>query len=182
MTTVTIADTAITCFADLNKVSTGELLAYYNRVTGRKTKQFLKRSKGMQQVWVLVEPQLAQSVELAPAEAVEPAQQEPAAPACEQDERAGSLTAATTGAAVPAAAPSSAEEASTTGKAAGLKAQVGGLVEALSCGPRSVADITLTLGLANEKRARSLIDTARRLGHSIACVGRGTFALADKAK
>ena len=170
MSTVTIANTPITCFEDLNEVSTADLLAYYNSVTGKTTKQFLKRAKGMQQVWALVEPQLSQMEETAPAEVVEPVQPEPAeaAPA--------------TVAAAHAAAPSSLEEAATPTTAAGLKTQVGTLVEALSGGPRSVADITQALGLANEKRARSLIDTARRLGHSIACVGRGTFALADEAK
>jgi hypothetical protein len=165
MSTVTIANTPITCFEDLNKVSTADLLAYYNSITGKTTKQFLKRAKGMQQVWALVEPQLAQVEEPAPAEVVKPAQPEPAE------------AAPTTH----AAASSSVEEALTANKAAGLKTQVGTLVEALSSGPRSVADITQALGLANEKRARSLIDTARRLGHSIACVGRGTFALASNA-
>lgn len=169
MSTVTIANTPITCFEDLNKVSTADLLAYYNSVTGKTTKQFLKRAKGMQQVWTLVEPRLVQVEEPTPTEVVEPAQPE------------AIKTAPTTVAAAHAAAPSSTEEAPTTSKAAGLKTQVGTLVESLSSGPRSVADITQALGLANEKRARSLIDTARRLGHSIACVGRGTFALASHA-
>ena len=164
---IRIADVTITRFADLNEVSTADLLAYYNSVTGKNTKQFLKRAKGMQQVWALIEPQLAQLQEAA--------QEEPA-------------TLATVEAA-PATTPSTAEEpaegaatAEAKAKPAGLKARVEDLLAALASGPKTVAEITQVLGMENEKRARSLIDTARRGGHTIACVGRGTFALPEAAQ
>lgn len=54
---------------------------------------------------------------------------------------------------------------------------VGALIEVLAGGPRTVANITNELKLANQKHARNLIDAARRVGHSIDCVGRCTFAL-----
>lgn len=173
---IRIADVTITRFADLNEVSTADLLAYYNSVTGKNTKQFLKRAKGMQQVWALIEPQLAQ-VEGA-------AQEEPAEVAPEQAESVQEPATLATVEAAPATAPSTAEEpaegaatAEAKAKPAGLKARVEDLLAALASGPRTVAEITQVLGMENEKRARSLIDTARRGGHTIACVGRGTFAL-----
>ena len=151
---IRIADTTITCFADLNEVSTADLLAYYNSVTGKTTKQFLKRAKGMQQVWALIEPQLVQSEEAA--------QEEPA-------------TSATVEAA-PTTAPSTAEPKA---KPAGLKARVDDLLAALASGPRTVAELAEALGM-EQKKVRSTIDTARRVGCTVACVGRGTFALAGE--
>ncbi len=177
---IRIADAHISCFADLNKVSTANLLAYYNSVTGRNTRQFLKRAKGMQQVWALIEPQLAQVEEAY--------REEPAEIAPERAERVQApATPATVGATL-ATAPSTAEKpaegaATAQGKAqpAGLKARVDELLAALASGPRTVAELAEMLGM-DQKKSRSTIDTARRVGHSIACVGRGTFALADEAK
>ena len=143
---IRIADVTITRFADLNEVSTADLLAYYNSVTGKNTKQFLKRAKGMQQVWALIEPQLAQ-VEGA-------AQEEPAEGAATAEAKA---------------------------KPAGLKARVDDLLAALASGPRTVAELAEALGM-EQKKVRSTIDTARRVGHTIACVGRGTFALPEAAQ
>ncbi|KKN97491.1 hypothetical protein LCGC14_0156100 [marine sediment metagenome] len=175
---IRIADANIICFADLNKVSTADLLTYYNSVTGKNTKQFLKRAKGMQQVWALIEPQLVQLEEAAqedPAEvAPEPAEsvQEPVTPGA-------------VGAAPAPTAPSTAEEpvegaatAQAKAQPAGLKARVDELLAALASGPRTVAELAEMLGM-DQKRARSTIDTARRSGHTIACVGRGTFALPE---
>lgn len=178
---IRIADVTITRFADLNEVSTADLLAYYNSVTGKNTKQFLKRAKGMQQVWALIEPQLAQ-VEGA-------AQEEPSEVAPEQAESVQEpATLATVGAA-PANAPSTAEEpaegAATAepkaNKPAGLKVRVEDLLAALASGPRTVAELAEALGM-EQKKVRSTIDTARRVGHTIACVGRGTFALPEAAQ
>ncbi len=177
---IRIADVTITRFADLNEVSTADLLAYYNSVTGKNTKQFLKRAKGMQQVWALIEPQLAQvegDAQEEPAE-VAPEQaesvQEPATPATVED--------------APATAPSTAEEpaegaatAEAKAKPAGLKAHVEDLLAALASGPRTVAELAEALGM-EQKKVRSTIDTARRVGHTIACVGRGTFALPEAAQ
>ena len=171
MTAMTIAGTAIACFTDLHKVSTPDLLAYYNSVTGKTTKQFLKRAKGMQQVWSLVEPQLAQveraEVVLEYAESVA----EPAAQATME--------------AAPATSSSTAEESvecaatiEAKAKPAGLKARVDELLAALASGPRTVVELAEMLGM-DQKKARSTIDTARRVGHTIACVGRGTFALPE---
>jgi len=101
-TMIRIADVTITRFADLNEVSTADLLAYYNSVTGKNTKQFLKRAKGMQQVWALIEPQLAQLEEAA--------QEEPAEVAPEQAESAQEPATPATVEAAPATAPSTAEE------------------------------------------------------------------------
>jgi hypothetical protein len=180
MTAVIVANTAINSFADLNKVSTADLLAYYNSVTGRNTRQFLKRAKGMQQVWALIEPQLGRVEEAVLEEPVEVAPeqaesvQEPATPA--------------TVGAIPATAPSTAEEpaesaATAQGNAqpAGLKARVDELLAALASGPRTVTELAEILGM-DQKKARSTIDTARRVGHTIACVGRGTFALPEAAQ
>lgn len=173
---IRIADVTITRFADLNEVSTADLLAYYNSVTGKNTKQFLKRAKGMQQVWALIEPQLAQVEEVAQEVAPEQAEsvQEPA-------------TLATVEAA-PATTPSTAEEpaegaatAEAKAKPAGLKARVEDLLAALASGPRTVAELAEALGM-EQKKVRSTIDTARRVGHTIACVGRGTFALPEAAQ
>lgn len=179
---IRIADVTITRFADLNEVSTADLLAYYNSVTGKNTKQFLKRAKGMQQVWALIEPQLA--------ELQEAAQEEPAKVAPEQAESVQEpATLATVGAA-PATAPSTAEEpaegaataeAKAKAKPAGLKARVEDLLAALASGPRTVAELAEALGM-EQKKVRSTIDTARRVGHSIACVGRGTFELLEAAR
>ncbi|AUA83263.1 hypothetical protein [Pseudomonas aeruginosa] len=167
---IRIADVTITRFADLNEVSTADLLAYYNSVTGKNTKQFLKRAKGMQQVWALIEPQLAQDEGVA--------QVEPAEVAPEQPESVDS----------PATAPSTAEEpaegaasAEAKAKPAGLKARVDDLLAALASGPRTVAELAEALGM-EQKKVRSTIDTARRVGHTIACVGRGTFALPEAAQ
>ncbi|MCL7462690.1 hypothetical protein [Pseudomonas sp. NW5] len=172
---IRIADTAITRFADLNEVSTADLLAYYNSVTGKNTKQFLKRAKGMQQVWALIEPQLAQDEGVA--------QVEPAEVAPEQPESVQEPATPATVEASPATAPSTAEEpaegaatAEAKAKPAGLKARVDDLLAALASGPRTVAELAEALGM-EQKKVRSTIDTARRVGHTIACVGRGTFAL-----
>ena len=177
---IRIADVTITRFADLNEVSTADLLAYYNSVTGKHTKQFLKRAKGMQQVWALIEPQLAQVEEVA--------QEEPAEVAPEQAESVQEHATPATGEAAPATASSTAEEpaesaatAEAKAKPAGLKARVGDLLAALSSGPRTVAELAEALGM-EQKKVRSNIDTARRVGHSIACVGRGTFELLEAAR
>lgn len=177
---IRIADVTITRFADLNEVSTADLLAYYNSVTGKNTKQFLKRAKGMQQVWALIEPQLAQ-VEGA-------AQEEPAEVAPEQAESVQEPATPATGGAAPATASSTAEEpaesaatAEAKAKPAGLKARVEDLLAALASGPRTVAELAEVLGM-EQKKVRSTIDTARRVGHTIACVGRGTFALPEAAR
>ncbi|MGC3579904.1 hypothetical protein ACPTKM_21195 [Pseudomonas aeruginosa] len=177
---IRIADVTITRFADLNEVSTADLLAYYNSVTGKNTKQFLKRAKGMQQVWALIEPQLAQ-VEGA-------AQEEPAEVAPEQAESVQEPATPATVEAAPATALSTAEEpaegaatAEAKAKPAGLKARVEDLLAALASGPRTVAELAEALGM-EQKKVRSTIDTARRVGHSIACVGRGTFALPEAAQ
>jgi len=177
---IRIADVTITRFADLNEVSTADLLAYYNSVTGKNTKQFLKRAKGMQQVWALIEPQLAQLEEAA--------QEEPAEVAPEQAESAQEPATPATVEAAPATAPSTAEEpaegaatAEAKAKPAGLKARVEDLLAALASGPRTVAELAEALGM-EQKKVRSTIDTARRVGHTIACVGRGTFALPEAAQ
>lgn len=174
--TLAIADTAITCFEDLNQLSTAEILAAYNEATGKNTKQFAKRAKGMQQLWAVI----ADKVEAAQAqepEAVEAAQEEPAEVAPEQAESVQEPATLATVEAAPATEPSTAEEAPAAAKPAGLRARVDELLAALAGGPKTVAEITQALGLENEKKARSLIDTARRGGYTIACVGRGTFAL-----
>lgn len=177
---IRIADVTITRFADLNEVSTADLLAYYNSVTGKNTKQFLKRAKGMQQVWALIEPQLAQVEEAA--------QEEPAEVAPEQAESVQEPATPATVEAAPATAPSTAEEpaegaatAEAKAKPAGLKARVEDLLAALASGPRTVAELAGVLGM-EQKKVRSTIDTARRVGHTIACVGRGTFALPEAAQ
>ncbi|AQZ95757.1 hypothetical protein ACFSB1_07145 [Halopseudomonas phragmitis] len=177
---IRIADVTITRFADLNEVSTADLLAYYNSVTGKNTKQFLKRAKGMQQVWALIAPQLAQ-VEGA-------AQEEPAEVTPEQAESVQEPATLATVEAAPATAPSTAEEpaegaatAEAKAKPAGLKARVEDLLAALASGPRTVAELAGALGM-EQKKVRSTIDTARRVGHTIACVGRGTFALPEAAQ
>lgn len=187
MSAVTISDTPITCFADLNKLSTSDLLAYYNDVTGKNTKQFLKRAKGMQQVWALIEPQLAQMEQPASMEVAESAQEAAAAEvALEQAEGAEEPAARATVAAASASTPSTAEEpvegtASAEAKPSGLKARVDDLLVALASGPRTVAELAEALGM-EQKKVRSTIDTARRVGHTIACVGRGTFALPEAAQ
>lgn len=180
MTAVIVANTAINSFADLNKVATSDLLAYYNSVTGKNTKQFLKRAKGMQQVWGLIEPQLVQVEDAA--------QEEPTEVAPEQAESVREPATPATVGAIPATALSTAEEpaesaATAQGKAqpAGLKARVDELLAALASGPRTVAELAEILGM-DQKKARSTIDTARRVGHTIACVGRGTFALPEAAQ
>lgn len=177
---IRIADATITRFADLNEVSTADLLAYYNSVTGKNTKQFLKRAKGMQQVWALIEPQLAQVEEVA--------QEEPAEVAPEQAESVQEPATPATVEAATATAPSTAEEhaesaatAEAKAKPAGLKARVEDLLAALASGPRTVAELAEALGM-EQKKVRSTIDTARRVGHTIACVGRGTFALPEAAQ
>lgn len=177
---IRIADVTIARFADLNEVSTADLLAYYNSVTGKNTKQFLKRAKGMQQVWALIEPQLAQVEEAA--------QEEPAEVAPEQAESVQEPATLATVEAAPATAPSTAEEpaegaatAEAKAKPAGLKARVEDLLAALASGPRTVAELAEALGM-EQKKVRSTIDTARRVGHTIACVGRGTFALPEAAQ
>ncbi|HBO2682091.1 hypothetical protein I4970_17900 [Pseudomonas aeruginosa] len=177
---IRIANVTITRFADLNEVSTADLLAYYNSVTGKNTKQFLKRAKGMQQVWALIEPQLAQDEGVA--------QVEPAEVAPEQPESVESPATPATAVAAPATAPSTAEEpaegaasAEAKAKPAGLKARVDDLLAALASGPRTIAELAEALGM-EQKKVRSTIDTARRVGHTIACVGRGTFALPEAAQ
>ncbi|WP_145144776.1 hypothetical protein [Pseudomonas duriflava] len=134
----------------------------------------------MQQVWALIEPQLIQFEEAA--------QEEPVEVAPEQAESVQDpVTPAAVGAA-PVTAPSTAEEpvdGATTAQAkaqpAGLKARVNELLAALASGPRTVAELAEMLGM-DQKKARSTIDTARRVGHTIACVGRGTFALPEAAQ
>lgn len=166
MSAVTIFNTPITRFEDLNKVSTDDLLAYYNGITGRDTKQFSKRAKGMQQVWKLIEDEVSQDGRR---KAQSPARAVTAESKPEETRRKPASKEV-----APAAAPETAEKPAKEGS---LKTQVGALINALASGPRTVAEIAQELKLANEKRARSLIDAARRAGHSIACVGKGTFSL-----
>lgn len=64
MSKVVIAGVTINKLADLNSLSTADLLAFYNKRTGKNTKQFLKRAKGMQQVWALIEADVAQQDEV----------------------------------------------------------------------------------------------------------------------
>lgn len=162
---VRIFDTEIRTFADLNKISTADLLDYYNGLTGKNTKQFSKRAKGMQQVWALIEADVAQRVE-APA-VVTNSPEKAAANKAKRVE-------------TPSAPAAGAQATVTEASSPALNTQVGALVDVLAAGPRTVAEIAKGLKLSNEKRARSLIDAARRAGHSIACVGRGTFSLAGE--
>ena len=176
--TLAIADTTITCFEDLNQLSTAEILAAYNEATGKATKRFAKRATGMQQLWSVIADKVEAAQVEAP-EAVGAAQEEPSEVAPEQPESVEEAPAPATVEAAPAAAPSAAEEVPAAAKAkpTGLAARIDDLIAALEGGPKTVAEITKALGLENEKKARSLIDTARRKGHTLACVGRGTFAL-----
>lgn len=175
--TLAIADTTITCFEDLNQLSTAEILAAYNEATGKNTKQFAKRAKGMQQLWAVIADKV-EAAQVQKADAVPAAQEEPAEVAPEQAESVQK----------PATTPSTAEEpaegaatAEAKAKPAGLKARVEDLLAALASGPRTVAELAEALGM-EQKKVRSTIDTARRVGHSIACVGRGTFELLEAAR
>lgn len=175
--TFAIAGTAITRFEDLNQLSTAEILAAYNEATGKNTKQFAKRAKGMQQLWAVIADKV-EAAQVQKADAVPAAQEEPAEVAPEQAESVQK----------PATAPSTAEEpaegaatAEAKAKPAGLKARVEDLLAALASGPRTVAELAEALDM-EQKKVRSTIDTARRVGHSIACVGRGTFELLDAAR
>lgn len=178
--TFAIAGTAITCFEDLNQLSTAEILAAYNEATGKNTKQFAKRAKGMQQLWAVIADKV-EAAQVQKADAVPAAQEEPAEVAPEHATPA-------TGEAASATASSTAEEpaegaatAEAKAKPAGLKARVEDLLAALASGPRTVAELAEALGM-EQKKVRSTIDTARRVGHTIACVGRGTFALPEAAQ
>jgi hypothetical protein len=175
--TFAIAGTAITRFEDLNQLSTAEILAAYNEATGKNTKQFAKRAKGMQQLWAVIADKV-EAAQVQKADAVPAAQEEPAEVAPEQAESVQK----------PATAPSTAEEpaegaatAEAKAKPAGLKARVEDLLAALASGPRTVAELAEALDM-EQKKVRSTIDTARRVGHSIACVGRGTFELLEAAR
>ncbi|MEF2053013.1 hypothetical protein [Pseudomonas aeruginosa] len=175
--TFAIAGTAITRFEDLNQLSTAEILAAYNEATGKNTKQFAKRAKGMQQLWAVIADKV-EAAQVQKADAVPAAQEEPAEVAPEQAESVQK----------PATAPSTAEEpaegaatAEAKAKPAGLKARVGDLLAALASGPRTVAELAEALDM-EQKKVRSTIDTARRVGHTIACVGRGTFELLEAAR
>lgn len=175
--TFAIAGTAITRFEDLNQLSTAEILAAYNEATGKNTKQFAKRAKGMQQLWAVIADKV-EAAQVQKADAVPAAQEEPAEVAPEQAESVQK----------PATAPSTAKEpaegaatAEAKAKPAGLKARVEDLLAALASGPRTVAELAGVLGM-EQKKVRSTIDTARRVGHTIACVGRGTFALPEAAQ
>ncbi|MPS47870.1 hypothetical protein [Methylobacillus sp.] len=175
--TFAIAGTAITRFEDLNQLSTAEILAAYNEATGKNTKQFAKRAKGMQQLWAVIADKV-EAAQVQKADAVPAAQEEPAEVAPEQAESVQK----------PATAPSTAEEpaegaatAEAKAKPAGLKARVEDLLAALASGPRTVAELAEALDM-EQKKVRSTIDTARRVGHTIACVGRGTFALPEAAQ
>ncbi|MBF8797931.1 hypothetical protein [Pseudomonas aeruginosa] len=187
--TFAIADTTITCFEDLNQLSTAEILAAYNEVTGKNTKQFAKRAKGMQQLWAVIADKVgAAQAQAQEPEAVEAAKEEPAEVAPEQAESVQEPATPATVEAAPATALSTAEEpaegaatAEAKAKPAGLKARVGDLLAALASGPRTVAELAEALDM-EQKKVRSTIDTARRVGHSIACVGRGTFELLEAAR
>lgn len=165
--TFAIAGTAITRFEDLNQLSTAEILAAYNEATGKNTKQFAKRAKGMQQLWAVIADKV-EAAQVQKADAVPAAQEEPAEVAPEQAESVQK----------PATASSTAEAKA---KPAGLKARVEDLLAALASGPRTVAELAEALDM-EQKKVRSTIDTARRVGHSIACVGRGTFELLEAAR
>lgn len=173
--TFTIADTTITCFEDLNQLSTAEILAAYNEACGKNTKQFAKRAKGMQQLWAVIADKV-EAAQAQEAEAVEAAQEEPAEVAPEQAESVQE----------PATAPSAAEEpaegaatAEAKAKPAGLAVHIDALVAALDTGPKTVGELVATLGL-EPKKVRSTIDTARRKGHAIVCTARSTFGLAEE--
>ena len=62
-----IANTNVLSAADLNDVSTADLLAFYNERTGKNTTKFASRAKGQMQVWALIEAEVA--AELVAAEA-----------------------------------------------------------------------------------------------------------------
>lgn len=49
-----IAEIAINNEADLKKVSTADLLDFYNEATGKNTSKFASRTKGEQQVWKMI--------------------------------------------------------------------------------------------------------------------------------
>lgn len=175
--TFAIAGTAITRFEDLNQLSTAEILAAYNEATGKNTKQFAKRAKGMQQLWAVIADKV-EAAQVQKADAVPAAQEEPAEVAPEQAESVQKPATASSTAEEPA---ESAATAEAKAKPAGLKARVDDLLAALASGPRTVAELAEALGM-EQKKVRSTIDTARRVGHTIACVGRGTFALPEAAQ
>lgn len=185
--TFAIAGTAITRFEDLNQLSTAEILAAYNEATGKNTKQFAKRAKGMQQLWAVIADKV-EAAQVQKADAVPAAQEEPAEVAPEQAESVQEPATPATVEAAPATAPSTAEEpaegaatAEAKAKPVGLKARVEDLLAALASGPRAVAELAEALDM-EQKKVRSTIDTARRVGHTIACVGRGTFELLEAAR
>lgn len=139
MTAITIANTKVSTFADLGTIPTADLLAYHNKITGKDTKKFASRTKALQQVWPLVETELAQAEALS-----------------NEEEKT--------------------EEAPKPTKSP-LKTRVDDLLALLSAGPKTVSEIAAGLELPTEKKARSIIDAARRAGHKVACVGRNTFGL-----
>ena len=53
-----IATTNVLSAADLNDVSTADLLAFYNERTGKNTTKFASRAKGQMQVWALIEAEV----------------------------------------------------------------------------------------------------------------------------
>lgn len=59
---IVIANTEVSTAADLAKVATPDLLAFYNETTGKATKKFASRAKGEAQVWAVVEAKLAEQV------------------------------------------------------------------------------------------------------------------------
>lgn len=112
---------AICTRADIEQLPTEELLALYNELTGKATKRFANRDKGLEQVWKALE--------------------------------------AAGRAAQPSASP------------------VDGLLALLAERPHTVAEIRELLGLPSDKKARNVIDRARREGHAVKNVGPCTFGL-----
>lgn len=76
-----IAATNVLSAADLNDVSTADLLAFYNERTGKNTTKFASRAKGQMQVWALIEAEVAAELAAIEAAKVAPAASEEAAPA-----------------------------------------------------------------------------------------------------
>lgn len=75
-----IATTNVLSAADLNDVSTAELLAFYNERTGKNTTKFASRAKGQAQVWAIIEAEVADELVAIEAAKAAPAASEEAAP------------------------------------------------------------------------------------------------------
>lgn len=76
-----IATTNVLSAADLNDVSTADLLAFYNERTGKNTTKFASRAKGQTQVWTLIEAEVAAELAALEAAKTAPAAETTKAPA-----------------------------------------------------------------------------------------------------